>query len=68
MHGQALSDLVTALGLFLVIEGIIYGAFPSLGRKVGEFLRTAPEDLLRITGLVSAALGLGVVWIARTWM
>ncbi len=63
-----MSDLVTAFGLFLVIEGIIYGAFPSLGRMVGEFLRTAPEDTLRITGLASAAIGLGVVWIARSVM
>ncbi len=63
-----MADLVTALGLVLVIEGIIYGAFPHLGRRIGEFLRTASDDLLRITGLVSAAAGLGVVWLARTLM
>lgn len=61
-----MADLVTALGLVLVIEGIVYGAFPQLGRQIGEFLRTAPDDLLRIAGLVSAAIGVGIVWLARS--
>ena len=61
-----MSDLVTALGLLLIIEGIAYGAFPSFGRRIGEFLRTASDDLLRIAGLVSAAVGLGIVWFARS--
>ena len=63
-----MADLVTALGLVLVIEGIVYGAFPQLGRRVGEFLRTASDDLLRMAGLVSAGVGLGVVWLARSVM
>lgn len=58
-------DLVTALGLVLVIEGVIYGAFPSLGSKIGEMLRTTPEDQIRITGLLSAAIGLVIVWLVR---
>jgi len=61
-----MTDLVTALGLVLVIEGIVYGAFPQLGRRVGEFLRTASADQLRVAGLVSAAIGLGIVWLARS--
>lgn len=63
-----MADLVTALGLVLVIEGIIYGAFPQLGRQIGEFLRNAPADLLRNAGLASAAVGLGIVWLARTFL
>lgn len=61
-----MADLVTALGLVLVIEGIVYGAFPFLGRQIGEFLRTASDDLLRMAGLVSAAIGLAIVWFARS--
>lgn len=63
-----MADLVTALGLVLVIEGIIYGAFPGLARRIGEFLRTAPDDVLRMAGLASAAVGVGVVWFARSIM
>lgn len=58
-------DLITALGLMLVLEGIVYGAFPSIARQIGEFLRTAPDDVLRISGIGSALLGLGIVWLVR---
>ena len=61
-----MTDLVTALGLVLVIEGIVYGAFPHMGRRIGEFLRTAPDDLLRMAGLASAAVGLAIVWFSRS--
>lgn len=61
-----MSDLITALGLVLVIEGIAYGAFPFLGRRIGQFLLTASDDLLRMAGLLSAAIGLGIVWFARS--
>ncbi|MEL6435214.1 MAG: DUF2065 domain-containing protein [Pseudomonadota bacterium] len=60
-----MSDFVTALGIMLVFEGIIYGAFPHLARQIGQFLLTAPDDVLRIGGLASAILGVGLVWLVR---
>jgi uncharacterized protein len=59
------SDLVTALGLVLVIEGLLLALVPeALKRLVAEIL-THPARTLRVGGLVSAAIGLAVVWFVR---
>ncbi|MEN0000809.1 MAG: DUF2065 domain-containing protein [Pseudomonadota bacterium] len=62
-----MGDFVTALGIMLVFEGIVYGAFPHFARQIGHFLLNAPDDVLRIGGLASAALGVGLVWFVRGW-
>lgn len=59
------SDLATALGLVLVIEGVLLALIPdALKRMVAEIL-VQPPRMLRLGGLVSAVLGLAVVWLVR---
>jgi uncharacterized protein YjeT (DUF2065 family) len=59
------SDLVTALGLVLVIEGVLLALFPDgLKRMVAELI-TKPSQSLRFGGVVSAAIGVGVIWLVR---
>jgi len=59
------SDLVTALGLVLVIEGLLLALFPdALKRMLAEVL-TKPSQSLRVGGVVSAAIGVAVVWLVR---
>ena len=59
------SDLVTALGLVLVIEGMLLALFPDgLKRMVAEVL-ARPSQSLRLGGIVSAALGVVIVWLVR---
>lgn len=59
------SDLVTALGLVLVIEGLLLALFPDgLKRMVAEIM-TRPSPSLRVGGVVSAAIGVAVVWLVR---
>jgi uncharacterized protein YjeT (DUF2065 family) len=59
------SDLVTALGLVLVIEGLLLALFPeALKRMVAEIL-ARPTQTLRLGGVVSAALGVVIVWLVR---
>lgn len=60
-----MTDFATAIGLLLIMEGLIYGAFPQLGRKLGEVLLTTPEEILRTVGLGLAILGLFIVWLVR---
>jgi hypothetical protein len=59
------SDLVTALGLVLVIEGVLLALFPDgLKRMVAEIMEK-PSQSLRVGGVVSAAIGVGVIWLVR---
>ncbi|MEM0898816.1 MAG: DUF2065 family protein [Pseudomonadota bacterium] len=60
-----MTDLLTAIGLLLVLEGLLYGAFPNVGRKLGELLLTTPENTLRTSGLLCAFAGIVIVWMVR---
>ena len=57
-----LQYFATALGLVLVIEGVIYALFaPQMKRQVARILEM-PDEALRIIGLLTALLGLFIVW------
>jgi uncharacterized protein YjeT (DUF2065 family) len=58
-------DFVAAIGLVLVIEGLVYGGFPALARKLAAEVLSMPENILRIGGLVAIAMGVGIVWLVR---
>jgi uncharacterized protein len=58
-------DFLAALGLVLVIEGLVYGGFPQLAKRLGAEVQAVPENLLRVGGLVAIALGVFVVWLVR---
>ena len=60
-----MTAFLTAIGLVLVIEGLLYGAFPSLAKKMAEMLRETPEETVRMTGLGAALLGLLIVWLSQ---
>lgn len=53
------------MGLVLVIEGLVYGGFPSLARKLATEVLSLPENALRIAGLAAIAIGVGIVWLVR---
>lgn len=60
-----MSDLVAALGLVLVIEGLLWAAFPSLTTRILQSVVETPEPVLRITGVIVVALGVLIVWLVR---
>jgi uncharacterized protein YjeT (DUF2065 family) len=60
-----MADLVAALGLALAIEGIVFAAFPDGMRRAMYEAAQTPSDRMRVLGLVSAVLGVAVVFIAR---
>ena len=60
-----MSDLIVAIALVLVIEGLLWSLFPGLGRKLLETSAGAPESSLRMAGAVAVALGVAVVWLVR---
>lgn len=58
-------DLVAALGLALAIEGLLCAAFPEGMRRAMAEAAKSPADRMRIVGVVSALVGVAVVWGAR---
>jgi uncharacterized protein len=58
-------ELVTALALVLVIEGVLYALFPSAMRRAVAAMLEQPAGRLRVAGLIAAALGVGIVWMMR---
>jgi len=58
-------DFLAALGLVLVVEGLIYGGFPRLAKRLAAEVLSTSENTLRIGGLAAIAIGVGVVWLAR---
>ena len=60
-----LTDLLTALGLVLVIEGCLYALVPSHLRKMFQAMGALSDDQLRLGGLAAMVLGVVVVWLVR---
>lgn len=53
------------MGLVLVIEGLVYGGFPNLAKKLAAEVLSMPDNALRTAGLAAIAIGVGVVWLVR---
>jgi uncharacterized protein YjeT (DUF2065 family) len=60
-----LKDLLTALALILVIEGIVYALLPESMKRLALRTNKTPAQSLRIGGLVAAILGVVFVWALR---
>lgn len=60
-----MSDFLTAIGLVLVIEGLLYAAVPSVAKRMAFDVSEMPEQTLRTIGTVVLCIGVGIVWIIR---
>lgn len=60
-----MNDLFAALALAVVIEGILYAAFPEQMKRMLEQVLTTPSSQLRMAALVMAAAGLGLLALIR---
>ena len=58
-------DLLMALGLVLVIEGLLYALVPGHLKAMMLAMQKLSDDQLRIGGVAAMSLGVGVVWIVR---
>lgn len=58
-------DFFAAVGLVLVIEGLLYGGFPGFAKRIAAEASNAPEESLRIAGIVAIAVGVFVVWLTK---
>jgi Uncharacterized protein conserved in bacteria (DUF2065). len=54
-----------ALGLVLVVEGLVYALAPSLIEEMLALLRSLTVEQRRLIGLTALTLGLALLWFAR---
>lgn len=60
-----MTDFLAALGLFFALEGIFLAAFPAGAKRTMATVLEMPETPLRIAGIVSAVVGIVIVWLVR---
>jgi len=60
-----MGDLLVAVGLVLVIEGLLWALAPGFGRRMLDAASQMPESSLRTAGAVAVAAGVLIVWLAR---
>ena len=59
-------ELVTAAGLVLVIEGLLYAFVPGHLKQMMAAMQHIPEETLRMGGVAALTVGVVIVWIARS--
>ena len=62
-----LPTILAAIGLVLVVEGLVLALAPSRIEDVLEFLRGLSVEIRRNLGLGFVAAGLVVIWLASAW-
>lgn len=55
-----------AFGLVLIVEGLVYALAPSIVEQMLAALSRFPEESRRLLGLAALAIGLVMVWAAKT--
>ena len=58
-------DFLAALGLVLVIEGVLYALAPDAMRRMAARAALVPSESLRTGGLLAAVAGVALVWFVR---
>ena len=61
-----IATALLALGLVLVVEGLVYALAPSLVEQLLAALRQLPEAARRQMGLFALALGVALIWAAKS--
>lgn len=61
-----ISHIALAIGLVLVVEGLVIALAPSRMEDLLKVLLDIPVEQRRFLGLVAVAVGTGLVWIAKS--
>jgi uncharacterized protein YjeT (DUF2065 family) len=65
MKSIGYGDFLVGVGMVLVIEGLLFAALPNGMRTAMKSVLSSPDNMLRVVGLVSAVLGLILIWLVR---
>ena len=59
------ANVLLALGLVMIVEGLVWVLAPSIVERLLEALRDLPEPVRRQLGALALVSGLILVWIAH---
>jgi uncharacterized protein len=60
-----MGEFLVAIGLVLVIEGLLFAAFPGAAKRLAASAIESPETSLRVAGILSAVIGIVIIWLIR---
>ena len=60
-----MKDLISALGLLLFIEGLLFALFPTRIKNMLKMIDKIPETRLRSAGVFFLILGFLIVWYIK---
>ncbi|HEU0160625.1 MAG TPA: DUF2065 domain-containing protein [Hyphomicrobiaceae bacterium] len=60
-----MSDLLVAIGLVMVIEGLLWAVAPQVGLRLLTAAQQMPDQALRAAGAAAVAAGVILVWLVR---
>ncbi|MFM9976328.1 MAG: DUF2065 domain-containing protein [Beijerinckiaceae bacterium] len=60
-----MEDFLAALALLLVIEGLLFAAFPNATRRAMLEAANTPDSFVRKVGIASAVIGIGALYVVR---
>lgn len=60
-------DLLMALGLVFVIEGLLYALVPGHLKNMMKAMENVGDDALRIGGLAAVGFGVFMVWVVKAF-
>ncbi len=58
-------DFLVGLGLFFALEGLFFAAFPGAAKRTVAAVLESPDSALRGVGIVSAVIGVALIWLVR---
>jgi uncharacterized protein len=60
-----MNTVLTAIGLVLVIEGLLYAMAPGSIKRMMAMMQQVPDEQLRMVGLGVATVGVILAWAVR---
>ena len=60
-----MNELIIAIGLLLILEGLLYAIFPSQMKNMLNQIKDFPISKLRSGGLVFAIIGFIIIWFLK---
>ena len=61
-----MNEFIIAIGLVLLIEGLLCALFPSKIKNMSKIIETMPASNLRTVGIVFTSIGFIIIWYIKS--